>query len=115
MMSLSQAAQVLNGRVVGDDVRFTAVSSDSRKLTQGDLFVALRGEKFDGYEFVPQAAQAGAAASLVNADSYKAHPSVISPQSSILVLLWGRSVSICEGALSRLATRLVGVWVWVIV
>ncbi|MGA7750003.1 MAG: UDP-N-acetylmuramoyl-tripeptide--D-alanyl-D-alanine ligase [Gallionella sp.] len=86
MMSLSQAAQVLNGRVVGDDVRFTAVSSDSRKLTQGDLFVALRGEKFDGYEFVPQAAQAGAAASLVNADSYKAHPSVISPQSSILVV-----------------------------
>ncbi len=86
MMTLSQAAQVLNGRVVGDDVHFTAVSSDSRKLAPGDLFVALRGEKFDGYEFVPQAAQAGAAASLVNADSYKAHPSVLGPQPSILVV-----------------------------
>ena len=86
MMTLSQAAQVLNGRVVGDDVHFTAVSSDSRKLAPGDLFVALRGENFDGYEFVPQAAQAGAAASLVNADSYKAHPAVLSPQSSILVV-----------------------------
>jgi UDP-N-acetylmuramoyl-tripeptide--D-alanyl-D-alanine ligase len=86
MMTLSQAAQVLNGRVVGDDVHFTAVSTDSRKLAPGDLFVALRGERFDGYEFVPQAAQAGAAASLVNADSYKAHPAVLSPQSSILVV-----------------------------
>lgn len=79
MMLLSQAAQALNGRMVGEDVRFAAVSSDSRKLTQGDLFVALRGENFDGYEFIAQAAQAGAAASMVNADSYKEHPSVLSP------------------------------------
>ena len=86
MMLLSQTAQVLDGRIIGADVRFTAVSSDSRKLIQGDLFVALRGENFDGYEFVAQAAQRGAAASLVNADSYKAHPSVPSPQSPILLV-----------------------------
>jgi len=86
MMLLSQAAQALNGRMVGEDVRFAAVSSDSRKLTQGDLFVALRGENFDGYEFVAQAAQAGAAASMVNADSCQAHPSVRAPGSSFLLV-----------------------------
>ncbi len=69
MMLLSQAATALNGRLVGSDVHFSAVSSDSRKLFQGDLFVALRGEHFDGFEFVEQAAKGGAAAAMVNADS----------------------------------------------
>lgn len=86
MMLLSQAAQVLSGRLVGPDVRFDAVSTDSRKIRAGDLFIALRGEHFDGYEFVAQAAQSGAVASLVNADSYESHPSILSPQSSILRL-----------------------------
>lgn len=86
MMLLSQAAQVLNGRLVGEDVRFTAVSSDSRELAQGDLFIALRGERFDGYEFIGQAALDGAVASLVNADSYAAHHPVLSPYSSVLVV-----------------------------
>ncbi|MBI5430236.1 MAG: UDP-N-acetylmuramoyl-tripeptide--D-alanyl-D-alanine ligase [Nitrosomonadales bacterium] len=86
MMLLSQAAQVLNGRLVGADARFHAVSSDSRKMVQGDLFVALRGENFDGYEFVAQAVQGGAAASLVNADSYKEHPSVIGTGAPVLVV-----------------------------
>jgi len=71
MMLLSQAAQALGARLIGEDVRFTAVSSDSRKIQQGDLFIALRGEHFDGYEFVATAAQAGAVAALVNADSYR--------------------------------------------
>ncbi len=86
MMLLSRAAQVLNGQLVGEDVRFAAVCSDSRKLAQGDLFIALRGERFDGYEFVAQAAQGGAVASMVNADSYKEHPSVPSPQSPVLAV-----------------------------
>jgi UDP-N-acetylmuramoyl-tripeptide--D-alanyl-D-alanine ligase len=69
MMLLSQAAEVLNGQIVGEDVHFAAMSSDSRKIAPGDLFVALRGENFDGYNFVAIAAQAGAVAALVNADS----------------------------------------------
>ncbi|MBI3223370.1 MAG: UDP-N-acetylmuramoyl-tripeptide--D-alanyl-D-alanine ligase [Nitrosomonadales bacterium] len=73
MMLLSQAAQALGGHLVGEDVRFNAVSTDSRKLTHGDLFIALRGEHFDGYEFISQAAQGGAVAALVNRDSYEAH------------------------------------------
>ncbi|MDK2122459.1 UDP-N-acetylmuramoyl-tripeptide--D-alanyl-D-alanine ligase [Parachitinimonas caeni] len=45
---------------------FARVSTDSRDLQPADLFVALRGERFDGHEFVAQAAQAGAAAAVVD-------------------------------------------------
>src|SRR3990167_10089774 len=100
MMRLSQAAQVLNGRLVGPDVRFDAVSTDSRKIKAGDLFIALRGEHFDGYEFVATAMQSGATAAMVNADSYRieergsrseqearseAPHSILNPQSSIQI------------------------------
>ena len=46
MMLLSQAAQALGARLIGEDARFFAVSSDSRKMQPGDLFIALRGEHF---------------------------------------------------------------------
>jgi UDP-N-acetylmuramoyl-tripeptide--D-alanyl-D-alanine ligase len=71
MMTLSQAAQVLNGRVVGKDLTFNSVTSDSRKTVQGDLFITLRGENFDGAGFVAQAAAGGAVAALINVDSYR--------------------------------------------
>lgn len=71
MMTLSQAAQVLNARLVGNDVQFQSVGSDSRRVTPGELFVALRGDNFDGAKFVADAARAGAAAALVNADSHQ--------------------------------------------
>ncbi|MDD2722117.1 MAG: UDP-N-acetylmuramoyl-tripeptide--D-alanyl-D-alanine ligase [Gallionella sp.] len=72
MMQLSQAAQVLHGRLAGvtGKVAFSGVSTDTRKLGAGDLYIALRGEKFDGANFVAQAAAAGAVAAVVNADSY---------------------------------------------
>jgi UDP-N-acetylmuramoyl-tripeptide--D-alanyl-D-alanine ligase len=86
MMSLSEAAKALDARMVGEDVRFRAVSTDSRKIVAGDLFVALRGENFDGYEFVPGALQDGAVAAVVNADSYAANASVASPESGLLIV-----------------------------
>ncbi|MDP4029274.1 MAG: UDP-N-acetylmuramoyl-tripeptide--D-alanyl-D-alanine ligase [Gallionella sp.] len=86
MMLLSQAAQALGARLVGEDARIFAVSSDSRKIQPGDLFIALRGEHFDGYEFVATAMQSGAVAALVNADSYAAHNAILDPRSSMLVV-----------------------------
>jgi len=69
MMRLSELIPVLDARLVGEDVAFAAVSSDSRKIAAGDLFVALRGDNFDGAAFIAKAAQQGAVAALVNADS----------------------------------------------
>ena len=79
MMQLSQAAQVLGARMMGGDVEFHAVSTDTRKLQKGDLYVALRGEHFDGADFVAQAMQGGAAAVLMNADSYVERTSILNP------------------------------------
>ena len=86
MMLLSQAAHVLGARLIGEDARFFAVSSDSRKSQPGDLFIALRGEHFDGYEFVATAMRSGAVAALVNADSYEAHNPIPDPRSPILIV-----------------------------
>ncbi len=69
MMKLSQAAQALNAQLTGADGRFAAVSTDTRSIGRGDLFVALKGENFDGAKFVGQAVQAGAVGAVVNADS----------------------------------------------
>jgi len=70
MMLLSQAEQVLRAKMLGNDVRFTSVSTDSRKIAPGNLFIALRGENFDGAAFVESAARDGAVAAMINADSY---------------------------------------------
>jgi UDP-N-acetylmuramoyl-tripeptide--D-alanyl-D-alanine ligase len=66
MMTLAEAQALLPAsRLVGDGgVRFLRVHSDSRTLRSGDLFVALRGERFDGHAYLPQAQSAGAVAAL---------------------------------------------------
>ena len=66
MMTLAQAHALLPGSVlVGDGgIRIERVHSDTRTLRPGDLFVALRGERFDGHDFLVQAHAAGAVAAL---------------------------------------------------
>ena len=66
MMRLAEAAAALGGRASGADAQFTGVSTDSRSLKAGDLFVALRGDRFDGHDFLGTAAQARAAAAMVD-------------------------------------------------
>ena len=66
MMSLAEAAAVLGASVRGSDARFSGVSTDTRTLRRGDLFVALRGERFDGHGFLQNAATAKAAATVVD-------------------------------------------------
>ena len=62
MMALAEAAAALGGRVSGRDATFTGVSTDSRTMGKGDLFVALRGERFDGHDFLNTVAPKAAAA-----------------------------------------------------
>ena len=64
-MSLREAATAIGARLVGEDVRFDSVSTDSRTLERGALFVALRGERFDGRRFIGAAMERGAAAAIV--------------------------------------------------
>ncbi len=64
-MKLSQVAQLTHGTLVGEDCAFERVSTDTRSLQPGDLFVALRGDNFDAHDFAEQARAQGACAALV--------------------------------------------------
>jgi UDP-N-acetylmuramoyl-tripeptide--D-alanyl-D-alanine ligase len=59
------AARTVGGQLIGGDLAYGAVSSDTRSLDPGALFVGLRGPNFDGADFVPAAAARGAVAALV--------------------------------------------------
>ncbi len=65
--TLGNFARVSGGRLEGAERAFGSVSSDSRTLSAGDLFVALRGPRFNGNEFIGAALAAGAAGALVDA------------------------------------------------
>ncbi|HEY6131130.1 MAG TPA: UDP-N-acetylmuramoyl-tripeptide--D-alanyl-D-alanine ligase [Halioglobus sp.] len=65
-MALSELQQPLAAQLHGADCNITGVSTDSRSLRPGDLFVALRGERFDGHDYLPQVQRAGAAAVLLS-------------------------------------------------
>ncbi|MSP85997.1 MAG: UDP-N-acetylmuramoyl-tripeptide--D-alanyl-D-alanine ligase [Methylotenera sp.] len=65
MMLLSEAASAMQAKLFGKDALFTSVGTDSRNITKGQLFVALKGDSFDGHDYAVQALQQGAAAVLV--------------------------------------------------
>ena len=65
MFSLRQAAEWTGGRLVGDgDAQVRRVHSDTRTLQPGDLFVALKGERFDANDFLADAQAKGALAAI---------------------------------------------------
>lgn len=78
-MHTSEMAQLLTGELFGEDVEFSGASTDSRQLTGGELFIALRGERFDGHDFLQAAGEAGARAMLVEATGDAELPGVVVP------------------------------------
>lgn len=64
--SVSELGRIARGETLGDNVAFTSISTDTRTLQPGALFVALRGDNFDGHEYVAAAAKSGAAVALVD-------------------------------------------------
>jgi UDP-N-acetylmuramoyl-tripeptide--D-alanyl-D-alanine ligase len=63
---LSEVARAVEGSLEGDDVEVRSVSTDSREVTAGSLFVALTGDRNDGHRFVDQAFAGGAVAAIVD-------------------------------------------------
>jgi len=75
-IALSDVARWTEGRLIGNDTTVAAISTDTRAIAPGALFVALRGERFDAHDFVAQAEAAGAAAVMVSRPVETALPQV---------------------------------------
>jgi len=65
-LRLDELAQMASGRLIGDDVPVESVSTDTRRLVPGQLFVALRGPNFDAHALIEAGAASNAAGVLVD-------------------------------------------------
>ncbi len=65
-LPLSLLAHWAGGELLGDDAIVSAITQDTRSLLPGSLYVALRGERFDGHDFAYDAAMRGAGAVMVD-------------------------------------------------
>ena len=78
LMNVNHLVQCLpDARLFGSNVPFTSISTDTRSVKEGTLFFALKGERFDGHDFVHQAMQAGAVALVVDHEVYCPLPQII--------------------------------------
>jgi UDP-N-acetylmuramoyl-tripeptide--D-alanyl-D-alanine ligase len=64
--TLRDFAQLCGGHYAGEDLVYSGVGTDTRTLQRGEIYFALRGERFDGNQFVAAAATAGAVAAVVD-------------------------------------------------
>ncbi len=76
-MLLNEVAKATNGSLMGEDLTITASSIDTRTLNKGDLYIAIKGENFDGHAFVEKAVIAGAKAILVEQETNVSQPQII--------------------------------------
>jgi UDP-N-acetylmuramoyl-tripeptide--D-alanyl-D-alanine ligase len=85
-MMLSQLSHIVDGSLTGADVAFDSVSIDSRTITSGALFVALKGPNFDGHDYIARAREQGAAAALVSEPAADSLPAVKVEDTRLAVL-----------------------------
>lgn len=78
-LPLSEIARMTGGRLIGADVAIDAVATDTRALPASGaaLFVALKGERFDGHDHLPKLAGTAAVAALVSRETGAALPQVL--------------------------------------
>ncbi|MCH2058770.1 MAG: UDP-N-acetylmuramoyl-tripeptide--D-alanyl-D-alanine ligase [Thalassotalea sp.] len=65
-LTLAEIAQATSGKLIGEDITIDAIGTDSRALTSGQVFLALKGPNFDGHKFIEQVASLGASAVIVD-------------------------------------------------
>lgn len=81
MMSFSQIADVLKGRIKGQNVpvalAFDGVAIDTRKNCEAKLFIALKGDNYDAHDYLDQAEKAGASALVLERDVESSLPTIL--------------------------------------
>ncbi|WIO74852.1 UDP-N-acetylmuramoyl-tripeptide--D-alanyl-D-alanine ligase [Porticoccaceae bacterium LTM1] len=82
-LTLSRAAIEYGGTLVYPDCAFDQVSTDTRQIGEGQLFVALRGENFDAHQFLGQAAQSACGLVVEKADTSLSVPQWVVPDTTV--------------------------------
>ncbi|MDD5198775.1 MAG: UDP-N-acetylmuramoyl-tripeptide--D-alanyl-D-alanine ligase [Terrimicrobiaceae bacterium] len=107
-LPLSEIAELCGGQLHGDGaIRVARISKDTRSIEPGDLYLALRGDNFDGNDFVAAAAGRAAAAAIVDRD-----PAVAGPAGFPLIRVADSLAALHALAAawrSRLSLRVVGI------
>jgi UDP-N-acetylmuramoyl-tripeptide--D-alanyl-D-alanine ligase len=103
-MSLARASQIIGGTLVGADVEFVGVSTDTRTLKPAEVFFALHGPHFDGHDFLAEAAGRGAAGAVLMraTDVALSHIKVVDTRLALgtLAAFWRRQFDIPVVAIS---------------
>jgi UDP-N-acetylmuramoyl-tripeptide--D-alanyl-D-alanine ligase len=70
MFTVDEIVSATQGKLMGGDRKtiFSGTCIDSRKIKPGELFIAIRGDRFDGHDFISQAFEAGATGAVLSAD-----------------------------------------------
>ncbi len=76
-VSLQTLAQVLDAKLIGQDTEIHSVSTDTRNIESGALFIALIGERFDAHNFLDKAIDSGASALLVSSEQIVSVPQLV--------------------------------------
>ncbi|OGX23151.1 MAG: hypothetical protein A3J51_05040 [Omnitrophica WOR_2 bacterium RIFCSPHIGHO2_02_FULL_45_21] len=87
MWSIREILKATAGRLLAGnpDVHITGVSIDSRAIKKGDIFICIKGERFDGHDFIPQAIKNGAAAICFCRDKAAVCQAIKMPRNAIAV------------------------------
>ena len=76
-MMLSEIAKAVSGQLIGDDIEVKSIGIDSRNIVKNQLFIAIKGENFDGNTFAGGAINLGAGAVIISDANSLARPAVL--------------------------------------
>lgn len=91
------------------NITFSGVSTDSRKIEKNNIFIALKGENFNGNDYILQAIKAGAALSII--DEIKFNKDDINSSMSVIIVNDTRKalLSLAKFYRSKLSTKIIGI------
>lgn len=75
-MNLLSLANIINGTTKYPSIEWNGISIDSRKIKPSQLFFAIKGEQFDGHNYIEDAIKQGAAAAIISNTHYSNFPSI---------------------------------------
>lgn len=89
---LSWIAEKIDGQLVGEDIAISRISTDTRTLDEGDCYLALTGERFNGNEFATSAEKAGAAAAIISEHVNLSIPHILVKDTKRALGMLGRAI-----------------------